>query len=214
MKDPILYEFDLKTMLRPNLIAVVHIDDRNNDSIELKVTQGGAAVNLTGKTVTARMVMRRTHELIDDNVACTVNESGNIVIPFDRPAVKTAVGDMNIEVNIAETNGELTLQFPLWVRVNNSILSSAEVTPRSEGTIPELLKNVRDELERVKGFTTRDDVFNVIDEVFSATGASVPRLCVELYEGDYWLTFYDSEEEVAHRIFNFSAVFAPLNNTG
>ena len=207
MKTPILYEFDLKTMARPSLIAVVHIDDRNNDSIELKVTQGGAVVDLSNKTVTARFVMRRTHELINDNVSCTVNESGNIVIPFDRPAVETAVGDMNIEVNIAETNGELTLQFPLWVRVNGSILDGAEVTPRSQGTIPELIEEVRDELARVKDFTTREDVFDVIDEVFSETEASVvPRLCVELYEGDYWLTYYDSEEKEAHRLFNVSSI--------
>ena len=214
IKQPVFYQYDLDRKHRLDLISVGHVDDCNNDVIELEITQGGTAVDLTGKTAAARIVMRKSHVLINDNVHCTINERGNILIPLDRPAAETVAGDMSVEVNITDNDGGLTLQFPLWVRVNNTILASAEVVPQSMGTIPELLEKAESELRRVEGYVTIDDVFNTIDEIFSATGADCPRLCVELYEGDYWLTYYDSEEEAAHRLFNFSAVFAPLNNTG
>ena len=149
-KKPIFYEYKLEKMSGVDLLGVMHIDDRNNDSIELKVTQGGEPIDLTGATVKARVVTRKTHVLINDNVPCTVNESGNILIPIDRPNVETVKGDLKIEINITNSGGGITLQFPLWVRVNGSILDGAEVTSESKGTIPELLEEVREELERVE----------------------------------------------------------------
>ena len=211
IKQPVFYQYDLDRKHRLDLISVGHVDDCNNDVIELEITQGGTAVDLTGKTATARIVMRKSHVLINDNVHCTINERGNILIPLDRPAAETVAGDMSVEVNITDNDGGLTLQFPLWVRVNNTILASAEVVPQSMGTIPELLEKAESELRRVEGYVTIDDVFNTIDEIFS-TGADVPRLCVELYEGDYWLTYYDSEEETAHRLFDLSTILPNLSN--
>ena len=206
LKNPIYTEFDLNaTSGYSKIISLTHTDDDNVDVIELCVKQSGAPTDLTGSTAIARMVLHGPPDvLISDNVACTINGAGNILIPFDNASIESRKGIVKIEVNVTRSPDILTLQLPLRVKINGSILESATIDPHSEGTIPELLKTVREELERVRGFATVDDVFNVIDEVFSATGADCPRLCVELYEGDYWLTYYDSEEEVAHRIFNFA----------
>ena len=208
LKNPIYTEFDLNaTSGYSKIISLTHTDDDNVDVIELCVKQSGAPTDLTGSTAIARMVLHGSPDvLISDNVECTINGAGNILIPFDNASIESRKGIVKIEVNVTRSPDILTLQLPLRVKINGSILESATIDPHSEGTIPELLKTVREELERVRGFATVDDVFNVIDEVFSATGADCPRLCVELYEGDYWLTYYDSEEEEAHRIFNFSTL--------
>lgn len=150
MKKPIFYTFDLNEKTRPPLLAIVHTDDENNDVLQIHVTQNGAAVDMTGKTVTARAVMCRSRALVSDNIACTVTASGDILIPFDNAAITSRAGDMLLEVNAADANGELTLQFPLKVRVNGSILDTAQVLPDSQGRIPDLLQAAQRELERVE----------------------------------------------------------------
>ena len=101
-----------------------------------------------GATVVARMVLHRDKDyLLSDDVSCDVNDNGNILIPFDNAVVKTLKGIVKIEVSITRGTDELTLQFPLWVSVNGSILDDAEVTPESEGTIPDLLKEAAEALE-------------------------------------------------------------------
>ena len=49
-----------------------------------------------------------------------------------------------------------------------------------------------------------NQIFDTIDIVLSENGVNCPRLTVELYQGDYWLTYYDSEVEEAHRLFNYA----------
>ena len=173
LKNPVYTEFNLNaTSGYSKIISLTHTDDDNVDVIELCVKQSGAPTDLTGSTAIARMVLHGSPDvLISDNVECTINGAGNILIPFDNASIESRKGIVKIEVNVTRSPDILTLQLPLRVKINGSILESATIDPHSEGTIPELLKTVREELERVRGFATVDDVFNVIDEVFSATGA-------------------------------------------
>lgn len=71
LKNPIEYRFDLNTKSQPKTLCVTHTDDNDVDVIKLIVTQGETVVDLSEATVTARMVMRWTHELLSDNVVCT-----------------------------------------------------------------------------------------------------------------------------------------------
>lgn len=149
LKQPIYYEFNLDARTSPSkLIAISHVDDKYSEVLEVAVKQNDRFVYMGGATVVARMVLHRDKDyLLSDDVTCSVNANGNILIPFDNAVVKTLQGVVKIEVNITRDTDELTLQFPLWVSVNGSILDNAEVTPESKGTIPDLLKDAADALE-------------------------------------------------------------------
>ena len=149
MKRPIYTEFNLDAKVGiSQMIAITHTDDRNADVLEVNVRQNGAHIDLTGATVFARMVLHKDRDyLLSDSVPCTVSDSGNVLIPFDNAVIPVQKGNIKIEVNLTQADSVLTLQFPLWVSVNGSILDSAEVTPESEGTIPDLLKDAADALE-------------------------------------------------------------------
>ena len=209
LKKPIFFTYDLERKRGVDLIAVIHVDDRSTEVLEVALTQDGEPVSMTGKTVTARFVSSKTRILFSDNVACSVNAKGNILIPFDNAVIRSRKCDLKIEVNITDGDEELTLQFPLWVRVNGSILDNAEITPESQGIIPELLEEVRLELARVKDFISSDDVYEIIDLTLSGNPNTYPTLLIDNNNqaGDYILYYYDSDE-VRHDIFNFSQHFA------
>lgn len=152
LKQPIYVEFNLDAKVNNSkLIAISHVDDKYSETLEVAVKQNDRFVYMGGASVIARMVLHREKDyLLSDNVPCDVNDNGNILIPFDNAVVKTLQGTVKIEVNITRDADELTLQFPLWVSVNGSILDNAEVTPESEGTIPDLLKEAADALDDAK----------------------------------------------------------------
>lgn len=149
LKQPIYYEFNLDARTSPSkLIAISHVDDKYSEVLEVAVKQNDRFVYMGGATVVARMVLHREKDyLLSDNVPCDVNDNGNILIPFDNAVVKTMQGVVKIEVSISRDEDKLTLQFPLWVSVNGSILDNAEVTPESDGTIPDLLEEAKEALD-------------------------------------------------------------------
>ena len=208
IKKPIFYSYDLCKKTAVDLLAIIHVDDRNTEVLEVAVTQGGEAVSMTGKTVIARFVSAKDHILFSDNVACSVNEAGNILVPFDNAVIQSRKCDLKIEVKIADGTDVLTLQFPLWVRVNGSILDTAEISPESQGTIPELLRSVREELERVGEYVDENALFDAIDTAFTGGGTLVPSIAIDNdnQSGDYILYYVDGDF-VRHDIFNFSQYF-------
>jgi hypothetical protein len=141
--------YDLKSMCKPNLIAVTHANDVDTQFIELHLLDDRNPVTLSASyTYTALMVNRDTQALIDDSVSCTLNESGNVEIPIDNLHTQ---GGMNllIELTITDSDGNqvLVTPFPLTVHVNPSILDDAQVTPESQGTVPELLEAAEEALD-------------------------------------------------------------------
>ena len=149
IKKPIPISFNLDSHNSvQSVCAVVHIDDKNTETLDLSLMQGGEHIAVSpNSTVTARFVRVKDKILISDNVPCAVQENGNIHIPIDNAAAHMLVGEIKIEVNIVDENDILTMQFPLVIRVNNTILADAEISPESEGTIPELLEEAREAAE-------------------------------------------------------------------
>ena len=144
---PITFNLDSRQSVQ-SVCAVIHIDDKNTETLDLSLMQGGEHIAVfSNSTVTARFVRVKDKILISDNVPCTVQENGNILIPIDNAAAHMLVGEIKIEVNIVDENDVLTMQFPLVIRVNNTILADAEISPESEGTIPELLEEAREAAE-------------------------------------------------------------------
>ena len=189
IKKPIPITFNLDSHQSvQSVCAVIHIDDKNTETLDLSLMQGGEHVETpSNSTVTARFVRVKDKKLISDNVACAVQENGNILIPIDNAAAKMLTGEIKIEVNIVDENDVLTMQFPLVIRVNNTILADAEISPESEGTIPELLEEAREAAESAtqaaKAATeaistkqdklTAGDNITIEDNVISATGGGV-----------------------------------------
>lgn len=206
LKQPIYYEFNLDARTSPSkLIAISHVDDKYSEVLEVAVKQNDRFVYMGGATVVARMVLHREKDyLLSDNVPCTVNANGNILIPFDNAVVKTSQGVVKIEVNITRDTDELTLQFPLWVSVNGSILDNAEVTPESRGTVPDLLREAAEQLSRVKDFATEDFVFENLDAALQGNPHTAPSLFVmqDAETDNYKLVYMDSADDL-HVLFDF-----------
>ena len=59
-KKPMFFAYDLQRKRGVDMIAVIHVDDRNTEVLEVAVTQDGEPVNMSGKTVTARFVDSKT----------------------------------------------------------------------------------------------------------------------------------------------------------
>lgn len=201
--------YDLNRMSAVDLISVIHIDDHNTRFIEIVLSDQGSPFSVTGSTVIARFVTV-DGVLLNDNVSCTVTEDGNILIPIDAAAVNSVACDLKIEVNITQGSDVLTLPFPLWVRVRGSILETSGISPESQGTIPDLLHQVEEELQRVQGFTDEDEVYEILDNTLSGNRNISPTLLVDRVtdqtynpNGDLIMYYIDSDD-VRHNIFNFS----------
>lgn len=131
-------------------IVVDHVEDYDTRFIEVYVYDSiyNKQVDLKGTTITARIVAALSTEkiLLNDNVACTLNGSGNIIIPIDGAVIETLASTLLIEVRITQDAQALVLPFPLYVQMRGSILDNAGVAPESRGTIPELLSNAENAL--------------------------------------------------------------------
>ena len=212
-KKPVFYEYDIEKTVGPDLISIGHADDCNSEVIELRLVQNGEQVDVSDAEVTARYVMRKSHILLGDNVACTVNENGNILVPFDNSVISGRKGDMDVEVSVSDGSNVLTLQFPLWVRVRGSVLDNAEISETSQGKAVELLEQAAQELQRVSGFTDTSEVFEILDSALSGDPSNIPALLVDNTvdqthnpDGHYILYYIDSDE-VRHNIFDISEYF-------
>ena len=206
MKQPIYTEFNLDAKVGiSQMIAITHTDDRNADVLEVNVRQNGAHIDLTGATVFARMVLHKDRDyLLSDSVPCTVSDSGNVLIPFDNAVIPVQKGNIKIEVNLTQADSVLTLQFPLWVSVNGSILDDAELTPESRGTVPDLLREAAAQLSRVKDFATEDFVFENLDAALQGNPHTAPSLFVmqDAETDNYKLVYMDSNDNL-HVLFDF-----------
>lgn len=145
----IYVNYDIRRMRPPNLIAFTHENDKNTQVIELHLTDRDEPMTLnTDYTYTAAIVNSDTKALINDSIDCELNEDGNVLIPIDDLHVRGRQS-LKIELTVTDEQGEqvLSLPFPIWFKVSGSILDDAQVTPESEGTVPELLEEAKEALE-------------------------------------------------------------------
>ena len=143
--------YDIRRKQSVCLIMYTHENDVDTQALEVSMIDNGDPIELsTDYTYSAAIVNRDTKALINDNISCELNESGNILIPIDNFHTLGAQ-DLLIELTITDSAGDqvLVTPFPLWIHVNASILDDAQVTPESLGTVPELLEEVKGALETV-----------------------------------------------------------------
>lgn len=159
--------YDINRAIPPKRVLVSHVNDVNTRVIELTLTDGGDALEIgEGYSAAASIVERRTKRLINSSVACTIDQNGKIIIPIDDLHFRDRM-DINVEVTVYDSSNTrvLTLPYPLWVRVNPSILDDAEVTDESRGTVPELLEEARKIIEGERYVLTESDKREIADMV-------------------------------------------------
>lgn len=133
-------------------ITIEHEEDFKTRFIDLFLYENNIknAVDVSGATVTARMVTTPEFDslLLNDNVSCSIGEKqGHIVVPIDKAVLPSYPCEFLVEIHIENGEDVLVLPFPLWVKMNASILDDAGVTPESKGTVPELLEEATQALE-------------------------------------------------------------------
>lgn len=141
--------YDIRRKQSVSLIMYTHENDVDTQVLEISMLDNGEPIELSvDYTYTAAIVNRETKALINDNISCELNDSGNVLIPIDNFHTLGAQ-DLLIELTITDSAGNqvLVTPFPLWIHVNASILNDAQVTPESQGTVPELLEDAEKALE-------------------------------------------------------------------
>lgn len=156
IKKAVTFEYELERSRGVDLISVIHADDCRTELIELVITQRGERLDMTGRQITARFAEKNENVLIADNVACTVSESGNILVPYDNAVFTARKGDLSVEISIKDGNDILTLPYPLWIRVNGSILDNAQIDDRTRGTIWECFQQTDAAMEKLSDTTVKN----------------------------------------------------------
>ena len=120
--------------------------------------------------------------------------------PISNRAVYDAI--QNIEISV-------TLPIDDELDINSEHAVQNKVITNLTGNLDH---NIQQALMTANQKTSRDDVFNIIDEVLTTSDANVPRLTVEEYNNECWLVYYDSTDEEPHYLANISEVLNNLNS--
>jgi len=151
--------YDIRRKQSVCLIMYTHENDVDTQVLEVSMLDNGEPIELDADyTYSAAIVNRNTKALINDSISCELNDSGNVLIPIDNFHTLGAQ-DLLIELTITDSAGDqvLVTPFPLWIHVNASILDDAQVTPESQGTVPELLERATEALENAGDYENLDN---------------------------------------------------------
>ena len=159
-------------------ITIEHEEDFKTRYIDLFLYEGNTrnAVDVSGATVTARMVTTPEFNslLLNDNVSCSIGEKqGHIIIPIDKAVLPSYPCEFLVEIHIESGENVLVLPFPLWVRMNASILNGAGVTPESKGTVPELLEEATQALEAAEQAIETSKDYDSLNNKPSINGVTI-----------------------------------------
>lgn len=158
-------------------ITIEHEEDFKTRFIDLFLYENNIknAVDVSGATVTARMVTTPEFDslLLNDNVSCSIGEKqGHIVVPIDKAVLPSYPCEFLVEIHIENGEDVLVLPFPLWVKMNASILDDAGVTPESKGTVPELLEEATQALNEFKSDLYGKKLFVGGDSIMFGRGSN------------------------------------------
>ena len=193
--------YDIRRKQSVCLIMYTHENDVDTQVLEVSMLDNGEPIELSADyTYSAAIVNRETKALINDNISCELNDSGNVLIPIDNFHTLGAQ-DLLIELTITDGDGNqvLVTPFPLWIHVNASILDDAQVTPESQGTVPELLEGAKEQLERVEQFSDGKSAYEIaVEHGFVGTEAQ----WLASLQGADWVPTETELNDIAQRAVN------------
>ena len=193
--------YDIRRKQSVCLIMYTHENDVDTQVLEVSMLDNGEPIELSvDYTYSAAIVNRETKALINDNISCELNDSGNVLIPIDNFHTLGAQ-DLLIELTITDSAGNqvLVTPFPLWIHVNASILDDAQVTPESQGTVPELLEDAKEQLERVEQFSDGKSAYEIaVEHGYEGTEAQ----WLASLQGADWVPTETELNDIAQRAVN------------
>ena len=193
--------YDIRRKQSVCLIMYTHENDVDTQVLEVSMLDNGEPIELDADyAYSAAIVNRDTKALINDNISCELNDSGNVLIPIDNFHTLGAQ-DLLIELTITDSAGNqvLVTPFPLWIHVNASILDDAQVTPESQGTVPELLEGAKEQLERVEQLSDGKSAYEVaVDNGFVGT----EQEWLASLQGADWVPTETELNDIAQRAVN------------
>ncbi len=161
---PIVCKYNINRKIAPSLICISHADNVGTRYILLKLFEEKEPLNVSGAVVKASIVSAKEKRLIVSDLACEVTQEGDILVPVDVSEANYHKGGIKIEVRIEKGDKVLVLPFPLWVKINGSVLDEAEVTESSNGSIPTLLAESVAQLERVSALENGKSSYEIAVE--------------------------------------------------
>ena len=193
--------YDIRRKQSVCLIMYTHENDVDTQVLEVSMLDNGELIELDADyTYSAAIVNRETKALINDSISCELNDSGNVLIPIDNFHTLGAQ-DLLIELTITDSAGNqvLVTPFPLWIHVNASILDDAQVTPESQGTVPELLGEANEQLERVEQFSDGKSAYEIaVEHGYEGTEAQ----WLASLQGADWVPTETELNDIAQRAVN------------
>ena len=193
--------YDIRRKQSACLVMYTHENDVDTQVLEVSMLDNGEPIELDADyTYSAAIVNRETKALINDNISCELNDSGNVLIPIDNFHTLGAQ-DLLIELTITDSAGNqvLVTPFPLWIHVNASILDDAQVTPESQGTVPELLGEANEQLERVEQFSDGKSAYEIaVEHGYEGTEAQ----WLASLQGADWVPTETELNDIAQRAVN------------
>ena len=132
-----LIQFEL-TDLQPTFADYIQSQkDENTRKFNIQFLFERNILSLSGCTATATVTIDNV--LIDQELACTVDDTNNYVtVVVDAPYS----GVMAVQVTLASGNDILTMPRPLYIRVTQDIAETAQIGDNSHGSFAEIVTEV------------------------------------------------------------------------
>ncbi len=217
----ILINYDINRKIPTDMVSVIHVNDIHSRVLELALFEGKQPFALSAAhEAHADIVVRSNKQLLKSGLTCEISEEGHILVPVDDLQCRGKM-DINVEVTVRDEANRtvLTLPYPIWVRVNPSVLDDAEIPGEATGTIPELLEKVKAELERIEGFVDEEQAYEILDLAFTGDPYIAPTLLVDntidatYNPNGHYILYYIDSDGGRHNLFDLSQNFAEKSTT-
>lgn len=211
--------------LQPIFVERIQSDnDKGVRELTLLLIANGSVISMENN-YTATAAIAVDNVLINDSVTCVVSASENtITIPIDNKLFDCVGGMMAVQPTVTDGTDRLTIPRPVYIRVENTVAETAQITDRSLGSYAAVVKEIAD----ARGtYTTLHDAIaakldnaaNAVKTVHITDGAvTLQKLAAEVKniingkaDSATAYTFDATTTEVAWRADNYKIIY--LNAT-
>ena len=131
--------------LQPIFVERIQSDnDKGVRELTLRLIANGSVISMENN-YTATAAIAVDNVLINDSVACVVSASENtITIPIDNKLFDCVGGMMAVQPTVTDGTDRLTIPRPVYVRVENTVAETAQITDRSLGSYAAVVREIAD----------------------------------------------------------------------
>jgi hypothetical protein len=131
--------------LQPIFVERIQSDnDKGVRELTVRLIANGSVISMENN-YTATAAIAVDNVLINDSIACVVNVSENtITIPIDNKLFDCVGGMMAVQPTVTDGTDRLTIPRPVYVRVEDTVAETAQITDRSLGSYAAVVKEIAD----------------------------------------------------------------------